>query len=419
MQKKSLSSYIQEQLGRGFSFETIKSHLLKYGYTGEMVDRAFSEARHEIRHTIHLSKTTLVAVMLLSLGFIIAGASLYFINQAPKAPRQLLDLKVNIMNNEIMQNEKLEFNVELLSLGAIKRYDVALSYIVTDSSNKMISSKTETIALETRASIKSEISLPKNAQPGNYILKVRAEYGGKAASASDTFAVSGPAKDSCFNSAKDSDEEGIDCGGACKPCPTCSDRIKNQGEEGVDCGGPCAPCKKNYNDNNKCTKDLFSDGKCVNEPIEPCCGNLVCEKTESEKSCAEDCQKDAEDFSGMSSSETIERIKQISIADQEKASRLCSGLIQQTFINYCFAEIAQSTKSARFCKSVSDERAIDSCYTKLAELLPNSLLCEEISAEPRKDACYMNFVNKGDYSVCEKISNDYLRKSCEALKNMG
>ena len=82
-------------------------------------------------------------------------------------------------------------------------------------------------------------------------------------------------------------------------------------------------------------------------------------------------------------------------------------------------KIAQSTKSARFCKSVSDERAIDSCYTKLAELLPNSLLCEEISAEPRKDACYMNFVNKGDYSVCEKISNDYLRKSCEALKNMG
>jgi hypothetical protein len=34
----------------------------------------------------------------------------------------------------------------------------------------------------------------------------------------------------------------IDCGGPCKPCPTCSDRIQNQGEEGVDCGGPCKPC---------------------------------------------------------------------------------------------------------------------------------------------------------------------------------
>ena len=31
----------------------------------------------------------------------------------------------------------------------------------------------------------------------------------------------------------------VDCGGPCKPCPTCSDGIQNQGEQGVDCGGPC------------------------------------------------------------------------------------------------------------------------------------------------------------------------------------
>jgi hypothetical protein len=34
-------------------------------------------------------------------------------------------------------------------------------------------------------------------------------------------------------------EVGVDCGGPCGPCPTCSDKIQNQGEEGVDCGGPC------------------------------------------------------------------------------------------------------------------------------------------------------------------------------------
>ena len=31
----------------------------------------------------------------------------------------------------------------------------------------------------------------------------------------------------------------VDCGGPCKPCPTCSDGIQNQGELGIDCGGPC------------------------------------------------------------------------------------------------------------------------------------------------------------------------------------
>jgi hypothetical protein len=30
-----------------------------------------------------------------------------------------------------------------------------------------------------------------------------------------------------------------DCGGPCKPCPTCYDGIQNQGEEDIDCGGPC------------------------------------------------------------------------------------------------------------------------------------------------------------------------------------
>ena len=38
-------------------------------------------------------------------------------------------------------------------------------------------------------------------------------------------------------------ESGIDCGGPCKPCPSCFDGIQNQGEEGIDCGGPCEkPC---------------------------------------------------------------------------------------------------------------------------------------------------------------------------------
>lgn len=38
-------------------------------------------------------------------------------------------------------------------------------------------------------------------------------------------------------------EVGIDCGGPCPPCPSCSDGKQNQGEEGIDCGGPCPnPC---------------------------------------------------------------------------------------------------------------------------------------------------------------------------------
>jgi hypothetical protein len=37
-------------------------------------------------------------------------------------------------------------------------------------------------------------------------------------------------------------EEGVDCGGPCIPCASCSDGIINQNETGVDCGGPCQSC---------------------------------------------------------------------------------------------------------------------------------------------------------------------------------
>jgi len=46
----------------------------------------------------------------------------------------------------------------------------------------------------------------------------------------------------CSDGIQNQGEEGIDCGGPCKPCPSCEDGIQNQGEEGIDCGGPCKPC---------------------------------------------------------------------------------------------------------------------------------------------------------------------------------
>ena len=59
--------------------------------------------------------------------------------------------------------------------------------------------------------------------------------------------VSSKPKPSCFDGIRNCPdglcEEGIDCGGSCKPCLTCYDGIQNQGETGIDCGGPCEPCE--------------------------------------------------------------------------------------------------------------------------------------------------------------------------------
>ncbi len=67
----------------------------------------------------------------------------------------------------------------------------------------------------------------------------------------------------CFDKIKNQNEEGVDCGGVCDPCPTCEDEILNQGEEGVDCGGPCSPCPS-CNDGilNQDETDIDCGGKC-------------------------------------------------------------------------------------------------------------------------------------------------------------
>ncbi len=77
----------------------------------------------------------------------------------------------------------------------------------------------------------------------------------------------------CFDSIKNQDEKGVDCGGSCKPCPTCSDKTQNQGEEGIDCGGPCSLCPtcsdliKNQDET-----DIDCGGVCS-----PCLANMSCQ----------------------------------------------------------------------------------------------------------------------------------------------
>ncbi len=137
----------------------------------------------------------------------------------------------------------------------------------------------------------------------------------------------------CFNGIKDGDEEGIDCGGSCRRCPTCNDQIQNQNETGVDCGGPCLSCAscsdgvQNQNETGvdcggacrPCVKledtdddndwliyvvelhkgtdpdnpDTDGDGLNDRSDPTPICPNAVCDIQfgETKKNCPQDCRK--------------------------------------------------------------------------------------------------------------------------------
>ena len=73
---------------------------------------------------------------------------------------------VSIGDNVIMQ-------INLIQLGDQKRRDVIVSISLIDTENKTIDRSTQTIALETRASLVSQLRIPENTDNGIY--KVNAE----------------------------------------------------------------------------------------------------------------------------------------------------------------------------------------------------------------------------------------------------
>jgi len=90
----------------------------------------------------------------------------------------------------------------------------------------------------------------------------------------------------------------------------------------------------------------------------------------------------------------------------------CGQISNVTERDDCYIKLVNAGDYS-VCDKISNQHLRESC-----ESLANQDTCAIISQESSRDKCYMdNYVNKGDYSICEKIINDYLRQSCEALRD--
>ncbi|MBI4116752.1 hypothetical protein HY449_03335 [Candidatus Pacearchaeota archaeon] len=105
--------------------------------------------------------------------------------------KSLLDARAEILKEykEILPGEEILAEVKLFNLGYTGRVDVSMEYIIKDYDGNEISIKHEILAIETQTNFIREISIPKNAKYGEYVLYVRATYNGEIASASDGFEV--------------------------------------------------------------------------------------------------------------------------------------------------------------------------------------------------------------------------------------
>ena len=330
MVDQNLVGFIRSSIQQGYDITTVQNHLLSQGYQLKDIQEAVSliYGSPHVKHTIELSKTTIISIISGSLVIIITLIFVFSLIKSPNnAPPTLLDLSIESDTESIEAGENFPFRYSATQTGSQKRFDFRLRYEVLDFNNRLITSMEEEVAIETKVSDSKSIKIPSDTEPGRYVLKATALYDSKKASARINFKVEGE---------ETPIEEPID-----KP-------VEPSPEE------PETP------------------------PIDEKPPLVIPEPTPK------------------SSPRTVQD----------------THLITQDAIE---SSVNNINKAGKLCDSILDLRNRDKCFEKIAENAQTTGLCANIQSNSKRDTCYMNFAIEGDYSVCPKVENQYLKKSCESL----
>ena len=378
MGQKEVEEYIHKLLAQGYPPNAIRAQLIAYGYPPAQIDVALREVTvTRVHHVLEFSPKVLF-VILLVLGLL--GGGIFAILQIATPTQALLDMSVQPTTTELTPGGTLVFVKEIINLGGKRRFDVQLTHQIRSlETNEILTTRKETVAVETRASSPTQIPLPKTILPGDYTLTTLAEYDSKRAEASFRFKVLG--------------ERAI--------VSTCRDKQKNQGEEGVDCGGPCPECPEpeelqlgecpgGCNDFDSCTGDSCLRGRCVHDLIAPCCGNFVCEAGETSLGCPDDCAITAVT---KKPDELLADATAQAAQNPERAAKICSTILLQDYADRCYGQVAQAAKTALFCTQIQDTEIRDGCYLGYAQATD-------------------------DYSICAQLQNRLYRTSCNSFRNL-
>lgn len=355
MPVQALVDAIKSLSAHGYSPLQIHQVLEGQGWRAQDIDEAFPKSSSLPLQARSWGLLAGVALM------VIAILSLFVFILIPEPAGQLLDVSVHPISLEVVAGSPLDFIVELTNLGASHRFDVAVkSELVSVSSNEVVAAKSDTVAIETRNALRSQLLVPADAPQGRYVVRTIVEYNGQAARASFSLKVL-PVKV----------EEAI---------PPQKDHV---------CEGGC-------NDYDPCTKDSCKKGVCLHDKMSPCCGNRVCESRESPLSCEEDCP-----VGRPSREDSVEKI--MNSAVEKSGTDIDAGV--------------------RLCKTLSLLSDHDACLGSVAKRSGEPAICDQVISESQRDSCLLDIaLGKDRFDVCEKVLDRWLKSSCfsyQRLKSSG
>jgi hypothetical protein len=420
MVDKALSDYVKAQLASGYSAQEVKTYLLQKGYAEEDIDYSLKTAYSSAKKPTHKNPLPLLIILLLIIG-IIAGVA-YFLFFPPNERLEEASLKSSLFfdKSSFKKTDAVAFRLQLENTGERTSFPVKVMFSVTDSSGKQVHAFSDSIVLIDSLTRAESFKL-QSPKAGSYFLSANVSYEGKSDFQTASFLLqeeTNPAVETCFDNKKNQDETGIDCGGSCKAC--------------------IRQCPIFFDDKDPCTTDKCGKDTnylVIHEPITPCCGNMVCESTESKDTCMKDCaspvislnnNSQINDTSRIEIIETetplidqVEAIKELAYSDPKKAESMCAEIVFPYYRDECYYGIAEATNVETYCSQIQEERSVDKCLAKLSKLKEDSSLCATITNDVRRDSCYMRFAMKGDYTVCDKIMDDFYIQTCRQLQDLG
>ena len=345
MVEQSLIEYVRRLKTQGYSSSTIRNQLINSGYAPfdianvlKLVDKTSQGKKLNF-----LNNKILIIIFFL----IIVSSSIYFIWPSSV---NIIEFSTKLSNNKIEQGSNLLFFNNIRSDNK-KEIFVNLDHNVLNSEGNSIITKKETVLFSEYISSPTDIALFSTISLGDYDIKTVLNYGKTNINSELSFSV-----------IEKKDVEII----------TTSNGSLLISECPVVC-----------NDFNSCTTDKCFNGNCVFELKNNCCGNNICETSESESSCSDDCKS--------KTTQTIDDLKQQAKDNLDKGAE----------------------KAAKYCNQIADLNLRNECFIDLSKESKDSIFCSSISNTELRDSCLIDIVlNKKDYSLCNKILDELLRDNC-------
>ena len=366
MVKEGIGSYIKNQLKAGYNINSIRSSLLKSGYSNAQINKAINSAYSKNKLSPRL--------VLLIVGMIITITALFFLLSYLSNNNSNKRLEYNIISDyrDAKSGEEIFFTKKLTNFNEKKEITIKHD-IINVKEAKTITSEEESGILG-EVSQQSSILVPEDTPSGNYVIRSTAIQGDKKKIGTLTIKVKQEKKQE-----EEINETGI------LECPDC-------------------------NDNDPCTEEFCSETtkfRCVYERISSCN-----EDNNTEEMNTTDVETENEQQQDNNTTDIIEQEGE----EEEQTETEDSNQKIKEQVDLIKEKALQDINFVKSCNQFEEQLEKDYCYSSIAVAINDSNTCSNVIETQKKDDCYMEIMMMNNhFSLCGNLTDTNLKESCMSL----